>query len=287
MTKKRHLSYFLLSFYFLYLGVVSIPSFSRLSTINFVILLAGTVTVVGALGLHVYNFFWRATPLFHPMMAANLKQVVHLEPKAKRGFFALIAAIFLCQFFSLFYSTVFAIFLFFAVGGLVVFFLARLQHFSQSLLVIGMTLIALAYFPIEKNDRVYSQFFYKKNGRMRINTKIVDEFEKEKLSADQANSVAWLLTVTPDEESRDYQKAVEFASLGLHKTKDKRKIQFIADTLACAYLGLEQKEKALQIVEQYQLEERRTIVEQGDLCEEPGLSRAPASVRVRKRTDYL
>ena len=160
------------------------------------------------------------------------------------------------------------------------------RWFQRSTLLAGILLMIYSQIPLSKNDQLHQilNLAVRKN---KFGPHLVNQFDKKSLTPAQANDVAWVLTVHPDESLRDYDKAVEFASLGMKKEKREEHTKNLADTLACAYLGQKNKIKAKAIIEKYELSSRESLLEADELCESATVTtRSPASVRKKRKYKY-
>lgn len=164
-----------------------------------------------------------------------------------------------------------------------------LQHkwFPRALLLTGLVFVTYSQMSFSKNDSLHLAIRWMTKKPERFNPQIVNEFDKQTLTAYQARDVAFLLVMHPNESLRNYKKAIEFAKIGLKKAPHSLLTYGLADTLTCAYLGVDQKKQAQTVIDQYQVEFRQEQLDNNELCELEKPLRRPASLPKRKYKYYF
>ncbi len=266
---------------FLY-ALTSFGDLSYRPFLNQMLGLGAVLVCLGAMVMHVGNW-WRKEKFYQPKTLPRFTQMW----KFLVGTCALMFLVFLLCRISFMAPVIKYLYLLFPLIFLYPIRYFWQQHwFQRSALLAGILLMVYSQMAILKNDQLHQilNLAVRKN---KFGPHLVDQFDKKALTSSQANDVAWVLTVHPDESLRDYDKAVEFASLGLKKEKRMDHAKNLADTLACAYLGQKNKKKAKIVIEKYELSSRESLLEGDTLCESSAVSsRSPASVRKKRKYKY-
>ncbi len=161
------------------------------------------------------------------------------------------------------------------------------RWYPRVLVLFAVLLITYSHMAILKNDRLHQKMSLMVRSPKGFQPSLVDHFDKSTLTSAQANDVAWILTTHPDESLRDYEKAVEFATIGLKIESRLAEKRNLADTLTCAHLAQKNKDKAEALIKEYELVNREPLLKSDELCESTVQARAPASVRKRKYKYYF
>lgn len=161
------------------------------------------------------------------------------------------------------------------------------RWYPRVLVLFAVLLITYSHMALLKNDRLHQKMSLMVRSSKGFQPSLVDHFDKSTLTSAQANDVAWILTTHPDESLRDYEKAVEFATIGLRVESRSVEKRNLADTLACAHLGQKNKDQASALIKEYNLVNREGLLISDELCESTVQARAPASVRKRKYKYYF
>jgi hypothetical protein len=250
--------------------------------INWYIGVSALAVVIGALGLHVWNWRYK-DKYFQPQKLSSTSELWNFFFK----FLFVVCVVFFLSFikaFSLLLGLVMILWPLLLVVPLR--YYVRHKWYPRALLLGGLVMLSYSQFAFTKNDRLHLRLQAVRKEPQSFNPLIVQRFDKKSLTPYQANEVAWLLTTHPNENLRDYETAAVFAQIGLEREKHPVFAQNIADTLACAYLGQKDKVQAQQVIEKYNLSARENLLASDELCESTA-QRAPASVRKKKYKYYF
>lgn len=282
MSRNLKIQEFLIQLAVIYFAMSCLQKLYFRPTINWSMGIVSLVIVTGALCLHLWN--WRSNDkYFQPQKISNSSELWRFFFK-----FLFVALVFFML--SFFKSLSFILGLFIILWPLLLLYPVRYylrnHWYPRALLLIGLIVLSYSQFAITKNDRLHLRLQSMRQNPQSFQPLIVSQFDKKSLTPYQANEVAWLLTTHPNEDLRDYQKAAEFAQIGLEREGHPLFAKNIADTLACAYLGQKEKVLAQEVIEKYNLAARESLLETDELCETTS-RRSPASVRKKKYKYYF
>lgn len=159
-------------------------------------------------------------------------------------------------------------------------FMNRTTLAALALWCLGIAVTTKAYAPYSHYDReimAVSAMLEKDPAgtKVRLEALLTDHPE-----ARVQNSLAWLLTTTPDLAARDYARAISLAKLAVVKIatqypgwddvsqeNHKMRIRTYQDTLACAEMGKGNTSRAMEIAREQELKDRVELFTRGGLCE--------------------
>lgn len=284
MSRSQKIQEFIIQFFVLWFSFSSLRGISHRPDLNRVLGEIAILFVLFALLIHIANSFF-SEKIYQP------QRQVAMRPLLKYfliGFFVLFVCFVASFVFSLSGVPRLIILLCPLIFLYPIYFFATKKWYPRSALLMALTLIIYSQMAILKNDRLHHALQMYSAAPDSFRPEFTDLFDKKSLTPTQANDVAWVLTTHPNESLRDYERAIEFARIGLRLEKHPLQSRNIADTLACAFLGQNKKEEALDIIEQYDLNSREILVENGELCSSDSVpSRSPASVRKRRPKYYF
>jgi hypothetical protein len=282
MNRSHKIQELIIQMALIYYANYSLQSLYLRPTPNWLLGLFGLILIVLAFFVHAANS-WFGDKYFQPQ---KLAQVEVLYRYFYKFIFLLVVLFFVGFLFKQFRFFIFAfVFLWPLILAYPVRYFWRHQWYPRALLLVGIVFIAYAQFAFTKNDRLHLQLKNTPADSYSFLPQIIAQFDKESLTPQQANDVAWLLITHPDETFRDYKKAAEFSKVGLRRESHPDNARNLADTLACAYMGQQKKEQAQAIIEKYNLKARQSLLDNNELCEST-VRRSPASIKSRKKYKY-